>query len=115
MQDQYGNRSASFEPSKRCGCEWDYRSVVSQKLAWEFDDVVREVSFEFSLGFFYFSLYNIMDVFTTLFWLSFLIFIGLSLYLLCCTKRSPLFYLQIGSGVAMFITSKIGRKFLGIE
>jgi len=56
-----------------------------------------------------------MDVFTTLFWLSFLIFIGLSLYLLCCTKRSPLFYLQIGSGVAMFITSKIGRKFLGIE
>ena len=115
MQDQYGNRSASFEPSKRCGCEWDYRSVVSQKFAWKLDDIVREVSFEFSLGFLIiFSLYNIMDVFTTLFWLSFLIFIGLSLYLLCCTKRTPVFYAQIAAGCGMFITSKIGRTFLGL-
>jgi hypothetical protein len=55
-----------------------------------------------------------MDIFTTLFWLSSLIFIGLSLYLLCCTKRTPIFYAQIASGVGMFTTSKIGRKFLGL-
>ncbi len=56
-----------------------------------------------------------MDFFTKLFWLSSLVFIGLSLYLVCCTKRSPIFYLQIASGLGMFITSKIGRKFLGLE
>jgi hypothetical protein len=56
-----------------------------------------------------------MDVYTNLFWLSFLLFIGLSLYLLSCSKRTPVFYAQIASGCAMFITSKIGRKFLKLE
>ena len=55
-----------------------------------------------------------MDIFTKLFWLSFLLFVVLSLYLLCCTKRTTLFYAQIASGFAMFITSKIGRTFLGL-
>jgi hypothetical protein len=55
-----------------------------------------------------------MDIFTTLFWINFLLFVGLSLYLLSSTT-SPLFYVQIVSGFGMFITSKIGRKFLGIE
>ena len=54
-----------------------------------------------------------MDTFTKLFWLSFLLFVGFSLYLLCCTKRTSVLYAQIASGFAMFITSKIGRKFLG--
>lgn len=56
-----------------------------------------------------------MDLFTQLFWLSFLLFVGLSVYLLCCTKKSQVFYAQIASGFGMFITSKIGRKFLGLE
>jgi len=56
-----------------------------------------------------------MDIFTKLFWISFLVFVGLSLYLVCCKKRTPLFYAQIASGLGMFITSKIGRKFLGLE
>jgi hypothetical protein len=56
-----------------------------------------------------------MDNFTKLFWLSFLIFAGLSFYLLCCTKKTPVFYAQIISGLAMFSTSKIGRTFLGLE
>lgn len=56
-----------------------------------------------------------MDLYTQLFWISALLFVGLSAYLLCCTKRSPLFYAQIASGVGMFATSKIGRKFLGLE
>jgi hypothetical protein len=56
-----------------------------------------------------------MDSYTNLFWLSSLLFIALSLYLVCCTKRTPIFYAQIASGCGMFITSKIGRKFLGLE
>ncbi len=56
-----------------------------------------------------------MDIFTKFFWLSSLLFIVLSGYLLCCTKRTPIFYLQIASGCGMFITSKIGRKFLRLE
>ena len=56
-----------------------------------------------------------MDIFTKLFWLSFLLFIVLSFYLVCCKKRTPVFYAQIACGFAMFITSKIGRKFLGLE
>ncbi len=56
-----------------------------------------------------------MDTFTKLFWLSFLLFVGLSFYLLCCKKRTPIFYAQIASGFGMFITSKIGRKFLGLR
>ena len=54
-----------------------------------------------------------MDTFTMLFWVFFLLFISLSAYLLCCTKKTSIFYLQIGSGCGMFATSKIGRKFLG--
>ena len=56
-----------------------------------------------------------MDTFTTLFWLCSLLFLGLSVYLLCCSKRTPIFYAQIASGVGMFVTSKIGRKFLGLD
>jgi hypothetical protein len=56
-----------------------------------------------------------MDIFTNLFWLSSLLFVGLSAYLLCCTKKTPVFYAQIAAGLGMFITSKIGRKFLGLE
>jgi hypothetical protein len=56
-----------------------------------------------------------MDMFTNLFWLCSVLFIVLSIYLLCCTKRTPVFYAQIASGCGMFITSKIGRKFLGLE
>lgn len=55
-----------------------------------------------------------MDIFTKLFWISFLLFVGLSLYLLCCTRRTPVFYAQIASGISMFVTSKIGRTFLGL-
>ena len=56
-----------------------------------------------------------MDTFTTLFWLSSILFVVLSLYLVCCKKRSPIFYMQIGAGLTMFATSKIGRKFLGLD
>jgi hypothetical protein len=56
-----------------------------------------------------------MDIFTQLFWLSTLLFIGLSAYLLCCTKKTNIFYAQIASGLGIFATSKIGRKFLGLE
>ena len=56
-----------------------------------------------------------MDIFTRLFWLSSLLFAGLSIYLLCCTKRTRVFYAQIASGLGMFVTSKIGRTFLGLE
>jgi hypothetical protein len=53
------------------------------------------------------------DLFTIMFWFFFIIFIILSVYLLCCTKKTNIFYIQIGSGLGMFVTSKIGRKFLG--
>jgi len=55
-----------------------------------------------------------MDIYTTLFWISALLFAVLSAYLVCCTKRTSLFYAQIASGVGMFVTSKIGRTFLGL-
>ena len=55
-----------------------------------------------------------MDIFTQLFWIFFLLFIISSGYLLCCTKKSNIFYLQIASGCGMFATSKIGRNFLGL-
>lgn len=48
-----------------------------------------------------------MDIFTKLFWISFLLFVG-------CTKRTPVFYAQIATGFSMFATSKIGRTFLGL-
>ena len=56
-----------------------------------------------------------MDFYTSVFWLCAIAFAILSGYLLCCTKRSNLFYAQIAAGSGMFITSKIGRKFLGLE
>ena len=56
-----------------------------------------------------------MDTFTTLFWLFTVLFISLSIYLMCCKKRSNAFYIQIISGCGIFATSKIGRKFLGLE
>lgn len=56
-----------------------------------------------------------MDTFTLFFWIFTLMFIALSAYLVCCTKKSNVFYLQIASGLGIFATSKIGRKFLGIE
>jgi hypothetical protein len=55
-----------------------------------------------------------MDMFTQLFWMFFLLFYYLSGFLLCCTKRSNVFYLQISCGIGMFVTSKIGRTFLGL-
>jgi hypothetical protein len=57
----------------------------------------------------------IMDNFGILFWFFSLSFIGLSGYLLCCTKKTDVFYVQIASGLGIFATSKIGRKFLGFE
>jgi hypothetical protein len=56
-----------------------------------------------------------MDTFTTLFWSSFLLFTGLSLYLVYVTNLTPVFYAQMAAGFFMFITSKIGRTFLGLE
>jgi len=56
-----------------------------------------------------------MDHFTKLFWFSSLLFFVLSIYLLCCTKKTSIFYLQIAAGCGMFATSKIGRTFLGLE
>ena len=56
-----------------------------------------------------------MDRFTQLFWLFFIVFIILSLFLLGCTKKSNAFYAQIAAGIGMFITSKIGREFLGLR
>ena len=56
-----------------------------------------------------------MDNFTKLFWFFFILFIVLSIYLLCCTKKTNIFYLQIASGIGMFVTSKIGRTFLRLE
>ena len=55
-----------------------------------------------------------MDTFTNLFWFSSIVFFVLSVYLLCCTKRTNVFYAQIAAGSGMFVTSKIGRKFLGL-
>jgi hypothetical protein len=55
-----------------------------------------------------------MDFYTKLFWMFFLVFIFLSSYLVCCTKKTNIFYLQIASGIGMFATSKIGRSFLRI-
>jgi hypothetical protein len=56
-----------------------------------------------------------MDTFTKLFWFFTLMFIILSGYLLCCTKKTNIFYLQIASGLGIFAMSKIGREFLGLS
>lgn len=62
-----------------------------------------------------FSLLNRMDTYTVLFWIFALTFFVMSAYLFTCKKRSNTFYLQVASGAGMFVTSKIGRKFLGLE
>ena len=56
-----------------------------------------------------------MDAFTRLFWFFTVMFIMLSGYLLCCTKKTNIFYLQIAAGLGIFSTSKIGREFLGLS
>jgi hypothetical protein len=56
-----------------------------------------------------------MDTFTKVFWIFTIIFLLTSVYLLCCVKKSNVFYVQIASGFGIFATSKIGRKFLGLE
>jgi hypothetical protein len=56
-----------------------------------------------------------MDNFTKFFWFFSILFIVLSIYLLCCIKKTNIFYLQIASGIGMFVTSKIGRTFLRLE
>uniref|UniRef100_A0A6C0F0X9 Uncharacterized protein n=1 Tax=viral metagenome TaxID=1070528 RepID=A0A6C0F0X9_9ZZZZ len=55
-----------------------------------------------------------MDLFTVSFWVFYLVFIVLSVYLVSYKKVDEVLYLQIASGVGMFVTSKIGRTFLGI-
>jgi hypothetical protein len=56
-----------------------------------------------------------MDTFTNLFWMSSLLFLGLSIYLVFRTVSTHVLYAQIASGCGMFITSKIGRKFFGLD
>jgi hypothetical protein len=56
-----------------------------------------------------------MDLFTQLFWVFSILFIVLSIYLSFYQKKSNIFYLQIASGCGIFATSKIGRRFLGLE
>jgi len=55
-----------------------------------------------------------MDVYTISFWVFYLVFIVLSVYLVSYKKVDEVLYMQIASGVGMFVTSKIGRTFLGI-
>jgi hypothetical protein len=55
-----------------------------------------------------------MDIYTKLFWLFSIFFTLLSIHLLYYIKNG-IFYIQIISGLGMFATSKIGRKFLGLE
>lgn len=55
-----------------------------------------------------------MDLFTVSFWVFYLVFIVLSVYLVSYKKVDEVLYMQIASGVGMFVTSKIGRTFLGI-
>jgi hypothetical protein len=55
-----------------------------------------------------------MDMLSKLFWMFFILFVILSGFLLCCTKKSNIFYVQIAAGFGMFITSKIGRNYLGL-
>ena len=56
-----------------------------------------------------------MDTFTKLFWMFTIVFLALSAYLVCCTKSTNIFYIQIASGCGIFAMSKIGRTFLGLE
>ena len=69
----------------------------------------------FCYSYIYFIYYSRMDTYTQLFWFFTILFLALSGYLLCCTKKSNVFYAQIVSGCGIFATSKIGRKFLGLE
>ena len=56
-----------------------------------------------------------MNKYSQLCLMFFLLFIGLSMYLQCCTKKSDIFYAQIISGCGIFFTSEIGRNLLGLE
>lgn len=56
-----------------------------------------------------------MDIFTILFWICSSVFFSLSAILLYSTNNSTVFYIQIIAGSGIFATSKIGRKFLGLE
>jgi len=56
-----------------------------------------------------------MDIFTILFWACSLLFVGLSVFLFFTTRGSSVLYTQIAAGYGMFLTSKIGRKFIGLE
>lgn len=55
--------------------------------------------------------------FTTLFWLATIAFLVLSVFLVTGqgSRSNTLLYSQIFAGCLMFATSKIGRKFLGLE
>ena len=56
-----------------------------------------------------------MDKSSQLFLMFFLGFVVLSMYLLCCTKKTDIFYAQIVCGCGMFVTSKIGWNLLGLD
>lgn len=51
--------------------------------------------------------------FTALFWISSILFFVLSILLV--SKGDSILYLQVVAGSLMFASSKIGRKFLGLE
>lgn len=55
--------------------------------------------------------------YTNLFWLATIIFFSTTLVLLIQNRNSLnyLFYIQALAGTSMFVTSKIGRTFLGLE
>lgn len=53
-------------------------------------------------------------VYTYLFWGATLMFLVSSI-LLAMKPQDTLFYVQVTGGVLMFVGSKIGRTFLGLE
>jgi hypothetical protein len=55
-----------------------------------------------------------MDLFTALFWLGFIILIVSHVMLLGTNMNTHAIVALLGTG-AMFVGSKIGRKFLGID
>jgi hypothetical protein len=55
-----------------------------------------------------------MDYFTLLFWLGFIILIVSHVMLLGTSMNTHAIIALLGTG-AMFVGSKIGRKFLGID
>lgn len=53
--------------------------------------------------------------YTVLFWIGTLLFLTTSLVLIWQNKGGSLLLAQVAGGVAMFVGSKIGRSFLGLE